>query len=139
MKKAKSKYSGTVGSAVSDAFGILEELAEEMREAYDNTPESLQSSPVGEARGEAADALESITEADVPKKFDEVMVKFDYVPVKRPSRAARCSEAVEILTQAISALEELEGDDDDDRDDTVSEIQTIIDEAEGVYFPGMFG
>ena len=68
-KREPVAISTTVGDAISTAFGIIEDLATEMRDAYDNTPESLQSSGVGEARGEAADALEGISEVDdVPEQ-----------------------------------------------------------------------
>jgi sugar (pentulose or hexulose) kinase len=142
----------TVAGAINTAFGVLEELAEEMREAYENTPESLQSSAVGEARSEAADALESISEPDMPEWAADVAVKFTLLPLKRnASRSARRDEAVEYARQAFEALEAhreqqaaIETTDDENTDlidaldALLDETQTMIDEAEAVEFPGMY-
>lgn len=151
-KKAMLKYEGTVAGAVNDAFNVIEELAGEMREAYDSTPESLQSSGVGEARGEAADTLEQISEPDVPGDIAEVAVTFEYLPPKRrASRADRLADGLQSAAHAIEALEALveeklpnDGDkigelDADDVRAVIDEIQGMIDEAEGVSFPGMYG
>jgi hypothetical protein len=155
-KRKPVKIETTVGDAVNTAFGVIEELAGEMREAYNNTPESLQQSGVGEARGEAAGTLENISEPDVPEALQHLPVVFEQLPMLRSaSRADRLADGLESASQAIEALnahaevlklnpsadeegmaraallEELEA--------TVTEIQDMIDEAEGVSFPGMFG
>ena len=44
--------------AISEAFGEVHTLAEEMREAFSNTPESLQQSRMGQGREAAAVALD---------------------------------------------------------------------------------
>ncbi len=144
----KVKYESTVSGAISDAFSIIEELAGEMREAFENTPESLQQGGAGAARGEAADQLESISELDVDDKFGEIKIEFEYKPVRNPSRRERRDEAAQMLGVAINALEELEfpvstleeaEELSGERDDLVSDIQNMLDEADGVEFPGMFG
>lgn len=153
-KRVPATVTTTVGDAINTAFCILEELAGEMREAYDNTPESLQGSGVGEARGEAADALESISEPD-HGEYAETEITFQLMPLpKKASRADRRSEAVEYAAHAVSALEErideLNGIDSEQRtekqtdeleslESLLEETQTMIDEAEQVTFPGMFG
>lgn len=135
-------YDGTVEGAISDAWNTLEELASEMREAFDNTPESLQNSGAGEARGIAADALENLSEPDVPEGFGDIAIKFEYRPFKT-SRAGRRDEAVNLLDHVVNALNELEFEDDSEktqeRDDFVSEVEDLKDSADSVEFPGMYG
>ncbi|HEX2557439.1 MAG TPA: hypothetical protein VHK86_03880, partial [Nitrososphaera sp.] len=132
-----------------EAYGELQTLGEEMREAYDNTPESLQNSGVGEARGEAADNLENISEPNVPEELmgDKFTFKFNSSTKKKTSRSDRRYEAVETL-QAVSAFL---GDIEENRDgkyskeevqaasDFVQDIDQMVDEAEAVDFPGMYG
>lgn len=136
--------------AVSEAFGEITSLAEEMREAFDNTPESLQQSGAGEARGEAADALENISEVEVP----ELLAKFEVTltePVLTPkqmmskSRSARLGDATDILDMVISHLNELAEDKTQTGEvmeaagDLASELEDAKNEAENVSFPGMYG
>ena len=123
-----------------------------MRDAYDNTPESLQNDGVGAARGEAADALENINEPDVPTELqgDNFKVKWTVKILspsaqRRQSRSDRRYEAVETLNQVVQYLGEIQDDEkmsDDVKDAAtilIDEIQTVIDEAEAVEFPGMYG
>ena len=107
VKREPRPINTTVADAISTAFGVITELAEEMREAFDNTPESLQSSGAGEARGEAADALEQISEPDVPEGLGDLPVTFSLLPLPRKaSRADRLSDGLEYAKQAISVLED---------------------------------
>jgi hypothetical protein len=143
----------TIEDAISEALGEITTLAEEMREAFDNMPESLQSSAVGEARSEAADNLENISEPDVPAELrgDKFNVKWTVRVLspsaeRKQSRASRRDEATEILTQIVVRLEELADGDSQIEAQVkeaasvfVDEVQQIIDEAEAVEFPGMFG
>jgi hypothetical protein len=166
MTKAVPKYEPremSIGDAVSDAFSALESLGEEMRESYDNTPENFQQSGVGEARGEAADALENLSEPSVPAELEEIKVSWS-VPVLSPSKARKQSrsdrryEATATLQAVISVLEDIrdyepeldaEGavvgerlyseDQVSEADSFLDEVQNLIDEAEAVEFPGMYG
>jgi hypothetical protein len=152
MSKIKIKERElTITDAVSEAFGELQSLGEEMRESYDNTPESLQSSGVGEARGEAADALENISEPDVPETLGTEVFKFQERALTnkqqmRLSRAARRDNAVAVLQHVVEHLEVAIADTANMNEDEIAEaeslrddVQNIIDEAEGVEFPGMYG
>lgn len=139
-------HESSLQGMIMDAMAAITTLAEEMREAYDNTPESLQSSGAGEARGEAADNLENISEPDVPDWLENVNHKWQSFPgPKRPSRAARRDEAVEMLRQVMERLDELKEEksrSEEEREQAEAlrdEIENIIDEAEAVEFPGMFG
>jgi hypothetical protein len=147
----------TIEDAVSEALGELTSLAEEMREAFDNTPESLQNDGVGAARGEAADALENISEPDVPEELrgDKFKVKWAVrvlspSAMRRQSRSDRRYEAIETLSQVVNRLEEIEDEDNkfskevskeerEAADGLRDEVQAVIDEAEAVEFPGMYG
>lgn len=145
-KKAPREMS--MADAVSEAFGEITSLGEEMREAFDNTPESLQESGVGAARGEAADALESIDELELPDWVGGLPVKFSDVHVgggrRGLSRNKRRDNAVNILENVMSALEELEEKTEGEEKKTElselrDELETRKDEMEAVEFPGMFG
>lgn len=132
----------TVGDAVSTCFSELEELGSEMREVCDNTPENLQGSDLYSRRETAADALESISEPDVPSDLQDVPVAFTVMPSRRSSRAQRCSDATRYATEAIEALNayaEEHPSGADTIEGVVDEIKSMVDEAEGVEFPGMFG
>ena len=159
MKRQQQQIDTTVGDAVSTFFGEITALGEEMREAFENTPENLQSSDVGSRREEAADALESIYEIDdIPDCIRDVAVSFALYPTKRnQSRSARRDDAVvyayaakEVVEGLIETWREeekalIEADPDktdariSDAEEFLDELQDAIDEAEGVEFPGMFG
>lgn len=151
MKKTREREL-TIVDAISEACGEITSLAEEMRDAFDNTPESLQSSGAGEARGEAADALENISEPDVPEELqgDKFKIKWHVraLPAKQQaklSRAARRDEAVQTLTAVVERLNAITDDaefTEEEREAAsgfADEVQQIIDEAEAVEFPGMYG
>ena len=146
-KEAPQMRKSTIGDAVSDAIGEIQALAEEMREAYDNTPESLQSSGVGEARGEAADNLEQIEEPDVPEELKDIPVEIlDPKPRKRGySRASRRDQSVYILDVVIDALNthidapDVSQDIKDTAETFRDDLENVKDNAECVEFPGMFG
>jgi hypothetical protein len=102
----------SISDAVSDAFGNLQALGEEMREVFDNTPENFQTSGVGEARGEAADALENLSEPYVPGELEGIVVSWS-IPVlspskqRRQSRSDRRNDAIATLQAVVSRLEEI--------------------------------
>lgn len=144
-KKAK------LADMVSEAFGEITALGEEMREAFDNTPESLQQSGVGERRGEAADNLENISEVDVPESLGSEEIEYS-VPDRTPaqlrklSRTNRRDDAEALLSYVIGHLQEKVVDDDKRTQDLRDEASSLIDdlenakgELEAVEFPGMFG
>lgn len=146
------KYESDVPGAVNDSFATIEELGSEMRDAFDNTPESLQNSGVGEARGEAADALENISEPSAPDCACSLNVSIEYVPAKGSSRRARMDDglqpayaAIAVIDERIAALdekEELTDDEQSEHDELTAyrdEIEEMIEEAESVTFPGMYG
>lgn len=159
-KRVPISVTTTVGDAINTAFSTIEDLASELREAYENTPESLQQSGAGEARGEAADTLENISEPDVPECAQELPVAFTHMPLpRRSSRSDRLADGLGYAYQAIEVIEErievlTKQQSDNDKDDSAvaetqeeidaldslrDEVTTMIEEAESVEFPGMFG
>lgn len=149
MARKTTERKLSIVDAVSEAFGDIESLAEEMREAYDNTPESLQQSGVGERRGEAADNLESISAPDVPDSlsaFEVTLVRVQRTAsqMRKLSRSDRRDDAVQTLDDVIQRLDELveTGSSQEIRDDAEGlrdELDNVKSEAEAVEFPGMFG
>lgn len=118
-KKSPPKYteqSGSVMEAVSNGFGEVSNLAEEMRGWADNLEEKFSSTDRYARVSEAADALENATEPDVDETIGDLQVKWmELQPRSRRrglSRADRLSNACNALAAASSVLrdfsEELE-------------------------------
>lgn len=61
MNEQRRKEIAKAIALIEDAIAILDCAAEEEREAYDNLPESLQSSERGERMEECADAIENVS------------------------------------------------------------------------------
>jgi hypothetical protein len=145
----------SLADAISEAFSELVSLGEEFREICDNTPESLQSTSVYEARDATAGELESLSEPDVPEELQDLKVTIqDPKPKRRGySRAARRDQAVCILDLCIDALQEIVDGASEDADaaDTAGEakrdaaeslrddLDTAKDTADSCEFPGMYG
>lgn len=151
--------------AVSNAFSERLQLAEEMREWYDNLPESLQGGDKGGRIEEAASTLENIEEVDLSDLPDEILnreISFtEAIKVKgrskTPSRDARRNNATARLSTAVDALrewadqgeeqiEQEEGDSNRELEEQVEKARELADSieehkdnADGVEFPGMFG
>lgn len=61
MNAQRRKEIAKAIALIEEAIAILDYAAEEEREAYDNLPESLQSSERGERIEECADAIENVS------------------------------------------------------------------------------
>lgn len=147
---------GTV-SSISDAFSELTSLGEEAREIVDNAPEGLNQTDRIQTFEATADALENLTEPDVPACIADLPVTyFESVPTRKrqgTSRATRCSNAIGIISAVRDVADEWVnehvGEDGEPKegfeDDVeaviqfVSECEEMESEAEGCEFPGMFG
>jgi hypothetical protein len=139
---------------VNTAFCCIEELAGEMRDAFENTPESLQGSGAGAAREEAADQLENIYEPSVPDTVQHLPVVFALLPLsRRATRSERLNDGLQYAMSAIEVMQERIDTDYADEEkltpeqkdqlaeitECIDNVQAMIDEAEGVSFPGMYG
>ena len=153
-------FTAPVQELVGDANSMVEELAGEVRDWYDNLPESFQSGEKGDALSEAADTLESITLPDFPEKSDILddeneegeepsLLVACYIPsLKCSSRADRASEAAGKYRAAAEGIREyfeqmrndVEGyEEDGELSSFADDCDSAADEVEGVEFPGMFG
>lgn len=156
----------TLSNAISDAVSELDNLRDELQNWYDNMSENLQGGSKGDALQEAISALENCNnEPDVPECMEEIVVSY-LSDRKQRSRADRCAECVGMLEAAVEVLnsmlepshkiavanDELEIDEimteeqstqSDEREQSIEqlrdEVQEIIDEAQNVEFPGMYG
>ena len=119
----------TVGGLIEGAFSEIGSLAEEMREAYDNTPESLQQSGAGEARGTAADELENHVDApDVHESLVDLPATYTPLAQRRRgySRSDRRSQATYELQVAVDALGEVVSS----SEDAITAKEAEIEQAE---------
>lgn len=132
---------GTLADAVSEAYGEITALAEEMRSWADNMEERLSHTEKYERVSEAADALEAMSEPDIPDglgdKECDILTDHGKRRNRPPSRADRASAAATNLDNAMAVLDELE--DNDEAEQLRSDLENIKDELEGVEFPGMYG
>jgi molecular chaperone DnaK (HSP70) len=136
------QYNSTVADIISESFSELESLGEEMRERYDNAPENLQATEVNQRVEEAADALEALSEPEVPECVAQLPVTFSFKPQRRQSRPDRRNQATERLSLAKSAIEDWQEEQEEEHEDVdtlLEEIQQLIDDADNIEFPGMRG
>jgi hypothetical protein len=138
-------FTVTVETLVCDGYDVAEELGNELREAFDNMPESLQASDLGSRREEAADQCEEVANnrPDIPKHVESLTCLF-LPPQKVSSRAQRASEAAEKLqTAALAVQEYIDGLEDDadrlDFEDFVNQLEDDASTLVEVDFPGMYG
>ncbi len=94
----KRHFTSTLELLIVDAYSSVGELGEEMREAFDNTPEGLRGSDIGEARAVAAAQLEEICSdcPAVPEKLSSLKAVY-YPSTKLTSRADRAFEVAAVL------------------------------------------
>lgn len=141
---------GTVLGCIEAGYSDLAELYNECQEIVDNAPEGLSETGRIQTLGETADALSSAdSQPDVPEFLQDVVVTYteDQRKSKSHSRASRCGDACMYLSTAIEGIEawvafhpdDASGDKRDEAEELVSELQELLDNAEGCEFPGMYG
>lgn len=149
MAKRKSKYLTAVTlpivEAVSEAYGEITSLGDEMQGWADNLEERFSHTSKYEAVREAADALGQLEEPGAPDCLEAPKgalagetITFQRNSRPKQSRADRASGAAAILREAIERLDELASREtipQDYRD----ELERQVDELEAVEFPGMYG
>lgn len=144
-KKEPIKTETSISAAVNTTFSGIEEIGGEMREWFDNMPENLQGGSKGDEVSEAADTLENISEPDVPACIaDREFTVITYPLKKRASRSDRLDDYLDYARQAVDdmqqALDEPHFSEEEKQEieTCIEETQSMIDEAEGVCFPGMY-
>jgi hypothetical protein len=147
-------FTSTVDSLMDDAFSEFESLKEELESWYENLPEQFQQGDKGNMIEEAMNTLDQIDRPDIPDNAGTIEV-YHQPAEKVESRSDRCSEAVSIVQDIISALndkaEELreaatgkseeeakKEPDPDDLESFASDLESAIGDAESVEFPGMY-
>src|SRR6267142_1688620 len=89
-----------IEDAISTGYSILEELGQELRDWYDNLPESFQDGDKGSTLDEGASTLENLSAVEVSDALAKVLTD-EIVTVtpmkKRASRATRRDYAVTLL------------------------------------------
>lgn len=141
----------TVVDAVSEAWGIIEELGEEMEDWRANMEDKFSTTDKYSRVEEAAQTLQGESE---PTEPDSDTVKAITVTIQDPkprrrsySRADRLSQATSLLEACEGALDEFASSDDpktseddaSEADSYKNDIETLRNNVEGVDFPGMFG
>lgn len=149
-KKQAAPVKYTCQSALEDARSVIEDLGQEMRDWFDNTPEGLQNSDKMQRVDEAANALEEAasTLEDAPECAEKIP-EFEYQPClkRNPSRHARMNEAISILDAAIDAVnafaQHTSPPDPVIVDELLSWVSDSLDSTKDmlsdVEFPGMYG
>jgi hypothetical protein len=133
-----------VDGLIGDAYETITELNEEMQEAHDNMPESLQDGEIGQRRLEAAEALADFSLPDIPAEAGDIEVLF-LPALILSSRSKRAGEAADRLKTAAQAIRDFvsEGDEGpqegDALEDLAEQLEKDASELEGVEFPGMYG
>jgi hypothetical protein len=101
-------YTTSVGDLIEAFFADMEELASEVREAYDNAPDSLKQSERNQTLEQTASSLEDLRAPDEPTDFPESLrdhqCTYHTYEQRRPTRAGRRDRAVDGLTAAIEAI-----------------------------------
>jgi hypothetical protein len=141
-----NRRKASVVDVVSTAFEMITELAEEIREVYDNAPESLQNGPRLTTLNDSADILENVNEPDVPDELADIEVEYGEWSARRMSRATRRDYAVQLMDDVIQTLQaRLDSDEPADSEilDGAQELIDGLDEVKGdidcAEFPGMYG
>ena len=156
------QFTSTVADVVDEAFAEAEALGEEIREWYDNLPESFQDSDKGYSLDEAANGFENLDRPDTPgandgDSIDVRSVSVLYLPdlegYSRPRRAAECSGK---LRAVVDLFRDADHEDEDDRqllgdvweengdlkteiNEWLDELENQADEIEAIEIPGMYG
>lgn len=132
------RFTTTVETLVEDAYQGVEELTQEMRDWYDNLPESFQNADKGERINDAADTLENIVN-NKPELSDAAMkTEVVFLPhFDTNSRPKRAAEYADMMSTAAMALREREDEESEDGD-TADTLENDSSELESVEFPGMY-
>ena len=151
-KKEQPLRKMSLPDAVSEAFGELQELGQEMRDWADNLEEKFSTTAKYETVSGTADTLEQHEEPLPPDNLPPLEVHFMDLPQRKRgySRADRCGQACYILDQCFAELDaeidRLEADDKESNTNLIEALTEYRDEidnakgdCEGCEFPGMYG
>lgn len=153
-KRKVEKVKSSAESAIEDAKSEIESLKDELQSWYDNLPEQFQSGDKGSQLEEAISQLENVEQyleevdtEELPTDLEE----FEYVLPNRKttSRAKRLENVmagIEAAHDTIQTKVDELGEEKDEQTADIKEIlepicdslQSALDEAQSVEFPGMY-
>lgn len=145
MKREPKHYTEeiTVADAIGEGCGELLSLGEEMRSWADAIEEKFSGTSKYDNICEVADVLEGVNEPEVAAELKDLKVTVTRTRYGRrgPSRATRRDDATYLLQVAKDLLEnfEEESENAEAASALADELDQIINEAEGIGFPGMYG
>lgn len=99
-RKIVEPVDGTVEEFVSDAFSDAEGLKDELQSWWDNLPENFQNGDKGDALQEAIDALDGVSQPDVPDCIATSNVRYTPCGKRKASRADRLGDCIARLENA---------------------------------------
>jgi hypothetical protein len=157
-KTIKEKfYTHSLADQVEGAYSTFEDLASQLRDWYDNLPESFQGADKGQQIEDAASTLENHSSApDVPDFATHLPVYHADALLKNlKSRSDQNAEACSILSACVDAIDKalaagqfvsleskepvvLTAEQKEELEQFRDEINSAFEEAEGVEFPGMY-
>lgn len=150
MSTYKSEVVHSTFSAVDDAINALLELGSELQEIVDNASGSnLEGTERIQTLTNTAETLTNLNEVSIEDWMSDLPITYtESVQTRKgrsESRLVQCDNYLSVLRAVISAGEDLIGSDEYDADHEeelqtfIDELQSIVDECEGLEFPGMFG
>jgi hypothetical protein len=137
----KSANENTLSDAISEAYFEISTLAEEMQDAFDNTPEQFKENS-GRSREEAAHWLEAVLEPRLPAdltgnshwvKWSEMVAGKD----RRIFRPARRNNIVNCLKSCLAYISKYP--ETEELKSAKQSLEITIDNLESIFFPGMTG
>jgi hypothetical protein len=140
-------FTKTLEALLDEAYEVVDELHDELQDAYANMPKGLQGGTVGEARMEAASQLETISGA-APTLPDSVSaISLVHFPaLRQSSRSDRADEAAAKLKAASQEIQKyinsgikLKKAEVAELEECRQQLESRADEIEAVEIPGMFG
>lgn len=143
----KTIHTQAAESVIEEAYNDFELLQQEIEQWYDNMPENLQGSLLGETLDNTNTELQDLEKPDIPDAIQTLEVT--YIPMGGDSRADRCADACGSLKAVIRACEKLiavtEANVSEDQareelegvQELIDELQEDVDTAEALEFPAM--
>ncbi len=157
MQYKMAIQSMTIEDALSNGFGELQSLRDEVREIVDNANDSLSQTARIQTLSETADTLDNVAdnEPDLPSEFN-LTLSVGQLAHKRKnvsaSRSIRRDNAVSCLAAVVAVCDDHLKTFDSEKERSESDqsaydmvetlrdnIQEVIDEVDELKFPGMFG
>jgi hypothetical protein len=137
----KGTNENKLSDAITEAYFEISALAEEMQEAFNNTPEQFKENS-GRSREEAAHWLEAVLEPQLPAELagDSHWVKWPEMVAgkdRRIFRPARRNNIVNCLRSCLAYISKFP--ETDELKSAKQSLEITIHNLESIFFPGMTG